>query len=159
MLPARQPKNAVQALSKARRFSTSASVAARSPYRPSSLQATKESKDSLKREQSTAAVTARRAVPSPAFNRDITRYRDVQPLQPYKPQELDHSFVGMTGGQIFHEMMLRQDVKHICELCHCIEAISVPILTSNSWLPWWCYSAGFRRHLQFKTLRFHPTET
>lgn len=27
---------------------------------------------------------------------------------------MDHSFVGMTGGEIFHEMMLRQGVKHIC---------------------------------------------
>jgi acetolactate synthase-1/2/3 large subunit len=27
---------------------------------------------------------------------------------------MDHSFVGMNGGQIFHEMMLRQGVKHIC---------------------------------------------
>jgi acetolactate synthase-1/2/3 large subunit len=26
---------------------------------------------------------------------------------------MDHSFVGMKGGQIFHEMMLRQNVKHI----------------------------------------------
>ncbi|KAG2019828.1 acetolactate synthase [Coprinopsis cinerea AmutBmut pab1-1] len=26
---------------------------------------------------------------------------------------LDHSFVGLTGGQIFHEMMLRHGVKHI----------------------------------------------
>ena len=26
---------------------------------------------------------------------------------------LDHSFVGMSGGQIFNEMMLRHDVKHI----------------------------------------------
>ncbi|KAF8328961.1 acetolactate synthase [Amanita rubescens] len=26
---------------------------------------------------------------------------------------LDHSFVGLSGGQIFHEMMLRHDVKHI----------------------------------------------
>ncbi|KAF9583492.1 Acetolactate synthase, mitochondrial [Lunasporangiospora selenospora] len=25
----------------------------------------------------------------------------------------DHSFVGMSGGQIFHEMMLRHDVKHV----------------------------------------------
>ncbi|KAJ7644382.1 thiamine diphosphate-binding protein [Roridomyces roridus] len=30
------------------------------------------------------------------------------------PNELlDHSFVGLTGGEIFHEMMLRHDVKHI----------------------------------------------
>jgi hypothetical protein len=25
-----------------------------------------------------------------------------------------HSFIGKTGGEIFHEMMLRHDVKHIC---------------------------------------------
>jgi hypothetical protein len=29
---------------------------------------------------------------------------------------MDHSFVGMNGGQIFHEMMLRQNVKHICTI-------------------------------------------
>jgi len=27
-----------------------------------------------------------------------------------------HSFIGMTGGAIFHEMMLRQGVKHVCTL-------------------------------------------
>ncbi|KAJ7243646.1 thiamine diphosphate-binding protein [Mycena rebaudengoi] len=26
---------------------------------------------------------------------------------------LDHSFVGLSGGEIFHEMMLRHDIKHI----------------------------------------------
>jgi len=26
---------------------------------------------------------------------------------------MDHSFIGMSGGQIFHEMMLRHNVKHI----------------------------------------------
>lgn len=26
---------------------------------------------------------------------------------------MDDSFVGMSGGEIFHEMMLRHDVKHI----------------------------------------------
>ncbi|KAJ7081307.1 acetolactate synthase [Mycena belliarum] len=30
---------------------------------------------------------------------------------PHEP--LDHSFIGLTGGEIFHEMMLRHDVKHI----------------------------------------------
>jgi acetolactate synthase-1/2/3 large subunit len=54
-------------------------------------------------------------VPSPAFNRDDSRLRDVHPLQPFRQQpEMDHSFVGMTGGQIFHEMMLRHGVKHVC---------------------------------------------
>lgn len=32
-------------------------------------------------------------------------------LAPNTP--LDHSFVGLSGGQIFHEMMLRHNVKHI----------------------------------------------
>ncbi|KAG0338878.1 Acetolactate synthase, mitochondrial [Podila humilis] len=40
------------------------------------------------------------------------------PLQPLERQANstpghDHSFVGMSGGQIFHEMMLRHDVKHV----------------------------------------------
>ncbi|KAK3673020.1 Acetolactate synthase, mitochondrial [Recurvomyces mirabilis] len=39
--------------------------------------------------------------------------RDVQPLRPFQQPDMDHSFVGMTGGQIFHEMMLRQGVKHV----------------------------------------------
>ncbi|KAJ7202849.1 thiamine diphosphate-binding protein [Mycena pura] len=30
---------------------------------------------------------------------------------PHEP--LDHSFIGLSGGEIFHEMMLRHDVKHI----------------------------------------------
>jgi acetolactate synthase-1/2/3 large subunit len=38
----------------------------------------------------------------------------VQPLRTAKAPEMDHSFVGMKGGEIFHEMMLRQGVKHIC---------------------------------------------
>jgi len=39
--------------------------------------------------------------------------KDVQPLQPFRQPEMDHSFVGMTGGEIFHEMMLRHGVKHV----------------------------------------------
>ncbi|QIW95053.1 hypothetical protein AMS68_000571 [Peltaster fructicola] len=70
--------------------------------------------DTAKRSaQAATAAAPQRAVPSPAFNRDESRMRDVQPLQPYRQQEMDHSFVGMTGGQIFHEMMLRQNVKHV----------------------------------------------
>lgn len=34
-------------------------------------------------------------------------------LGPAPNAPLDHSFVGMSGGEIFHEMMLRHDVKHI----------------------------------------------
>ncbi|KAF9953381.1 Acetolactate synthase, mitochondrial [Modicella reniformis] len=41
-----------------------------------------------------------------------------QPLQPLEHTQSakkfhDHSFVGMSGGQIFHEMMLRHNVKHV----------------------------------------------
>ncbi|KAG2220672.1 hypothetical protein INT45_008215 [Circinella minor] len=41
--------------------------------------------------------------------------RKPQPLKYKKPAavEMDDSFVGMSGGEIFHEMMLRHDVKHI----------------------------------------------
>ncbi|KAJ1726732.1 Acetolactate synthase, mitochondrial, partial [Coemansia biformis] len=40
------------------------------------------------------------------------------PAQPLKQQaqadrEVDDSFVGMTGGEIFHEMMLRHGVEKI----------------------------------------------
>jgi acetolactate synthase-1/2/3 large subunit len=34
-------------------------------------------------------------------------------LGPAPNAALDHAFVGMSGGQIFHEMMLRHNVKHI----------------------------------------------
>ena len=38
---------------------------------------------------------------------------------------MDHSFVGLSGGEIFHEMMLRQGVKHICKYCNCFRATKV----------------------------------
>ena len=51
-------------------------------------------------------------MPSPAFNIDFHRY-DPSPLINRQLPELDDSFVGLSGGEIFHEMMLRQGVKHI----------------------------------------------
>ncbi|OSS54691.1 hypothetical protein B5807_00488 [Epicoccum nigrum] len=83
--------------------------------RPAQAAATKIVKEDV-RTQSTAAAASQsqsqsRARPAPAFNRED--YGSVQPLKPYRAPEMDHSFVGMTGGQIFHEMMLRQGVKHI----------------------------------------------
>ena len=38
----------------------------------------------------------------------------MQPLEKFRQPEMDHSFVGMTGGEIFHEMMLRHNVEHVC---------------------------------------------
>jgi hypothetical protein len=113
----RASRGAANRLSKPRPFSSSAPASAVSPYRRAAQAASaRTTTEAAKRPKSTTAATAThdRPVPSPAFNRDDTRWRDVQPLRPYRPQEMDHTFVGMTGGEIFHEMMLRQGVKHIC---------------------------------------------
>lgn len=50
-----------------------------------------------------------RPEPSPSFQQSPAP----QPLQRREPGTLDESFVGMSGGQIFHEMMLRHGVKHV----------------------------------------------
>ncbi|KAL8947665.1 MAG: hypothetical protein Q9222_006072 [Ikaeria aurantiellina] len=96
-------------------FSTTPAVAAVSPHR-NSIPSTNptSSKDTTKRGQSTAAAVApqSRPVPSPAFNQD-TRRDAVHPLQNAQKPEMDDSFVGLSGGEIFHEMMLRQGVKHL----------------------------------------------
>lgn len=63
-------------------------------------------------ERKLTRASSRRAVPSPAFNQQPSR-GEIQPLQNAKQPELDESFVGLSGGEIFHEMMLRQGVKHI----------------------------------------------
>jgi acetolactate synthase I/II/III large subunit len=125
MLHSRAAKDAIQALPRARQFSSSAAKSAILPYRRSqppatSAQTQRPISDSAKRPAQAAAVTSpQRAVPSPAFNRsEDARLRDVQPLQPFRQPEMDHSFVGMTGGEIFHEMMLRQGVKHVCTLTY-----------------------------------------
>jgi hypothetical protein len=112
-------QRAVQCLHRATRsFSSTPRHLAVSPYRkPALAAASKILTEDAKRTQSTAAAatqTPERARPAPAFNReDHSRY-NVSPLAPYKAPEMDHSFVGMTGGEIFHEIMLRQNVKHIC---------------------------------------------
>jgi acetolactate synthase-1/2/3 large subunit len=105
---------AIQSLKGGRSFSSSAQRPAVSPFkRPAQAGAAKVIKDDVRRPQSTAAATQAqpRARPAPAFNREDY---NVSPLKPYRAPEMDHSFVGMTGGEIFHEMMLRQGVKHIC---------------------------------------------
>ncbi|KAI9372658.1 thiamine diphosphate-binding protein [Aspergillus egyptiacus] len=63
-----------------------------------------------KRDQSTATATSPR--PSPSFNQEPSR-NEVSPLQNRQLPELDDSFVGLSGGEIFHEMMLRLGVKHV----------------------------------------------
>ncbi|USP74096.1 Acetolactate synthase catalytic subunit, mitochondrial [Curvularia clavata] len=106
---------AINALKGSRCFSSTPQKAGVSPFRRSAQAVTsKVPQEDAKRSQSTAAAATQsqsRSRPSPAFNRDD--YDSVQPLKQYRSPAMDHSFVGMTGGQIFHEMMLRQGVKHI----------------------------------------------
>ncbi|WFD32353.1 acetolactate synthase [Malassezia sp. CBS 17886] len=59
-----------------------------------------------------AALSAPATRPSPAPSFQSTQLPTPQ-SQGYAPSELDDSFVGMTGGDIFHEMMLRHKVKTV----------------------------------------------
>ncbi|KAB8071742.1 acetolactate synthase catalytic subunit [Aspergillus leporis] len=111
MMPLRPSKSALRALhyqrymtSGRRCFASSSVTAAVSPHRFSAQ----------KRAQSTAtaATTEPRPAPSPAFNQEPHR-NEVSPLQNRNVPELDDSFVGLSGGEIFHEMMLRLGVKHV----------------------------------------------
>jgi acetolactate synthase-1/2/3 large subunit len=110
----RTSRRSLLSIQQARRLSNSANGPT-APHRKVPQAAIgKITAETAKRPQSTVATaTQDRPVPSPAFNREDTRYNDVQPLRSKEP-ELDHSFVGMNGGEIFHEMMLRHNVKHIC---------------------------------------------
>ncbi|KAA1130987.1 Acetolactate synthase, mitochondrial [Puccinia graminis f. sp. tritici] len=59
--------------------------------------------------------------PAPAFQQKPSTITTPTPTpQPLNQQTsiingevMDHSFIGMSGGQIFHEMMLRHNVKHV----------------------------------------------
>ncbi|KAI1780108.1 acetolactate synthase [Hypoxylon cercidicola] len=68
------------------------------------------------RNQATSAqsTTQTRDVPAPTFNTADAQDRShVQPLINPRTTDMDESFIGKTGGEIFHEMMLRRGVKHI----------------------------------------------
>ncbi|KAK4121591.1 acetolactate synthase [Parathielavia appendiculata] len=70
------------------------------------------------RNQSTTAAptptaTEARPKPSPSFNAAPKDRSHVQPLVNPRKNDMDESFIGKTGGEIFHEMMLRHGVKHI----------------------------------------------
>ncbi|KAF9269915.1 acetolactate synthase [Marasmius fiardii PR-910] len=69
-------------------------------------------------------VPASRPAPAPGFQQLPTKNNnpnatypgpgvDIPLNGPAPNAPLDHSFVGLSGGQIFHEMMLRHNVKHI----------------------------------------------
>ncbi|KAL4991312.1 thiamine diphosphate-binding protein [Aspergillus falconensis] len=108
MMPLRPSKSALRTLHYQRYIAsgrrTFATSAVSTPHRFSTQ----------KRDQSTATATAStsRPRPSPAFNQEPSR-NEVSPLQNRQLPELDDSFVGLSGGEIFHEMMLRLGVKHV----------------------------------------------
>ncbi|EXJ86648.1 acetolactate synthase I/II/III large subunit [Capronia epimyces CBS 606.96] len=115
MMPMRPGSSAIRSLSRRRpscsqSFSSTAPAAALSPYRKSQKTTTEQSR----RPATTVAAQAQstRPIPSPAFNNDFRR-NEPSPLVNRQVPELDDSFVGLSGGEIFHEMMLRQGVKHI----------------------------------------------
>ncbi|CDK25264.1 unnamed protein product [Kuraishia capsulata CBS 1993] len=57
------------------------------------------------------SATATRPQPSPAFNQASENEKEPQPLNSRgKPSPMDDSFIGLSGGQVFHEMMLRHNV-------------------------------------------------
>ncbi|KAG4254053.1 acetolactate synthase I/II/III large subunit [Fusarium proliferatum] len=101
MLRTRQAAKAIRAVANARSFTTTSAVA--------SIQTSK--KVASTRSQSTAAAPAR-DIPSPGFNVEKNQ-SNVQPLVNPRKNDMDESFIGKTGGEIFHEMMLRHGVKHI----------------------------------------------
>ncbi|KAH6678175.1 putative acetolactate synthase catalytic subunit, mitochondrial [Halenospora varia] len=110
MLRSQPARSAVRALSRKSRcgtqpFSTSPAPAANTMVRkgPAAIRAQTTA--------ATAATTKTRESPSPAFNTVASRHEN--PLQHGRQPEMDESFIGMTGGEIFHEMMLREGVKHI----------------------------------------------
>ncbi|RBQ72815.1 hypothetical protein FVER14953_20559 [Fusarium verticillioides] len=102
MLRTRQAAKAIRAVANARSFTTTSAVA--------SVHTSKKVASS--RNQSTAAAPAR-DIPSPGFNVEKNQ-SNVQPLVNPRKNDMDESFIGKTGGEIFHEMMLRHGVKHIC---------------------------------------------
>lgn len=57
-----------------------------------------------------APFASRRPEPAPSFQ---TARLPSSHLREYDPSELDESFVGMSGGDIFHEMMLRHQVRQV----------------------------------------------
>ncbi|KAF4966509.1 hypothetical protein FZEAL_10644 [Fusarium zealandicum] len=103
MLRTRQATKAIRAVAHARSFTTTTA--------PAALQTPKKITTGQRNQTTTAAAPAR-AIPSSGFNTEKNQ-SNVQPLINPRKNEMDESFIGKTGGEIFHEMMLRHGVKHV----------------------------------------------
>ncbi|SPJ73136.1 probable acetolactate synthase [Fusarium torulosum] len=102
MLRTRQAAKAFRAVAHTRSFTTTSALAT----------VHTSQKVASQRNQSTAAAAPVRDIPSPGFNVEKNQ-NNVQPLVNPRKSDMDESFIGKTGGEIFHEMMLRHGVKHI----------------------------------------------
>jgi len=99
------------------RLVSAATASASSSSRTSTVRSSTRHHVQYRTQSSSAAATATKrssTTVSPATGKSAAP----EPLVPSttstasKPGH-DHSFMGMSGGQIFHEMMLRQGVKHV----------------------------------------------
>ncbi|KXX73467.1 Acetolactate synthase catalytic subunit, mitochondrial [Madurella mycetomatis] len=88
------------------------------PQRATAVAVRRNGPSNVRNQTSSAApkaTTTTRPTPSPAFNATGSGDRaHVQPLVNPRKSDMDESFIGKTGGEIFHEMMLRHGVKNIC---------------------------------------------
>ncbi|CAH0023037.1 unnamed protein product [Clonostachys rhizophaga] len=107
MLRSRPATQALRNLSQTRSFTTKTRAATAAVVNSQSKS------PASKRNQTTSAATKTRDIPSPAFQAADKDRSHVQPLVNPKSPEMDESFIGKTGGEIFHEMMLRHGVKHV----------------------------------------------
>ncbi|KAI1083115.1 acetolactate synthase [Whalleya microplaca] len=112
MLRTRQASRAIKALAQTSRQHTRAFTASRAA---SAMTTTKKGPTGVRTQATSAQSTVQvRDTPAPAFNTADAQDRShVQPLVNPRAPEMDESFIGMTGGDIFHEMMLRRGVKHV----------------------------------------------
>jgi acetolactate synthase-1/2/3 large subunit len=96
---------ALRALNQTRSFTKTTAFAA--------IKATKKTPGNQRNQATTSAAPAVRDIPSPGFNTADRDRSHVQPLADSRGPAMDESFIGKTGGEIFHEMMLRRGVKHV----------------------------------------------
>ncbi|KAE8445854.1 Acetolactate synthase, mitochondrial [Mollisiaceae sp. DMI_Dod_QoI] len=115
MLRTNPTRSAARALKQTRRnFTTSPAAANIAHVRKSPAGTRSQATVATASAPAPSPAPAARESPSPAFN-NITPKREnpLQHRQHARHQEMDESFIGKTGGEIFHEMMLRQGVKHL----------------------------------------------
>ncbi|CRK16172.1 hypothetical protein BN1708_011671 [Verticillium longisporum] len=81
----------------------------------SAVQAIKKTPSGVRNQATSATNPAPGDVRPPPASGFKQADEHVQPLVDPKAPEMDESFIGKTGGEIFHEMMLRHNVKHVCK--------------------------------------------